>query len=82
MIVVGTHARRGVEKLILGSVAEQLVRDAHVPVVVAHPKDFEGILRSARPDAPRPGQELHPAGVSVRSRIEFRPRNSHISGLV
>lgn len=82
MIVVGTHARRGVEKLLLGSVAERLVRTARVPVLVAHPKDYSDLPRSARPDAARPGQDLHAAGLSTRSHLEFRPRTSHISGLI
>lgn len=35
-IVVGTHGRTGVKHLLLGSVAERIVRRAKVPVVVAH----------------------------------------------
>ncbi len=34
MIVVGTHGRKGVSHLLLGSVAETLVHDAPVPVLV------------------------------------------------
>jgi len=34
LIVVGTHGRRGVQRLILGSVAEQLVRLASVSVLL------------------------------------------------
>lgn len=34
MLIVGTHARTGVERLLLGSVAEHIVRDARVPVLV------------------------------------------------
>lgn len=82
LIVVGTHGRRGMDKLLLGSVAEELVRMAHLPVVVARPKDFGGLRLSERPDAPKPGQDLHSTGVSQRSHLEFRPRNSHISGLL
>lgn len=33
-IVIGTHGRSGLPRLILGSVAEELVRHAHLPVVV------------------------------------------------
>jgi nucleotide-binding universal stress UspA family protein len=33
-IVVGTHGRRGVERFFLGSVAERIVRLAHVSVLV------------------------------------------------
>jgi nucleotide-binding universal stress UspA family protein len=37
MIVMGTHARRGTDRLINGSTAETLVRRAHIPVVVVPP---------------------------------------------
>lgn len=32
-IIMGTHGRRGVRRLLLGSVAEQVIRHAHAPVV-------------------------------------------------
>ena len=35
MIVVGSHGRRGVDRLVLGSVSDRVVREANVPVVVA-----------------------------------------------
>ncbi|WP_265108678.1 universal stress protein [Halosolutus halophilus] len=34
-IVVGSHGRTGVSRILLGSVAEQIVRRAHVPVTIA-----------------------------------------------
>ncbi len=34
LIVVGTHGRRGVRKVLLGSVAERVVRDAKAPVLI------------------------------------------------
>ena len=34
LVVIGTHGRRGVKKLVLGSVAEHVVRMAHCPVLV------------------------------------------------
>jgi nucleotide-binding universal stress UspA family protein len=37
LLVVGTHARRGLSHMLLGSVAERLVRSAPCPVLVAHP---------------------------------------------
>lgn len=37
LVVVGTHARRGLEKLVLGSVAEQIFRQAHCPVLTVGP---------------------------------------------
>jgi nucleotide-binding universal stress UspA family protein len=34
LIVIGTHGRRGVDRLFLGSDAEQIVRTAPVPVLL------------------------------------------------
>jgi nucleotide-binding universal stress UspA family protein len=36
LIVMGTHGRRGVARALIGSVAEQLVRTSHVPVLTVH----------------------------------------------
>ena len=40
LIVVGTHGRRGVKRLVLGSVAERLVREASCPVLVIREKSW------------------------------------------
>jgi nucleotide-binding universal stress UspA family protein len=40
LIVVGTHGRRGMSRLLLGSVAAQVVRDATTSVSVVRPPDF------------------------------------------
>jgi nucleotide-binding universal stress UspA family protein len=40
LVLVGTHGRVGVERLVLGSVAEIVVRKASCPVVVVRPKDY------------------------------------------
>lgn len=82
LIVVGTHGRKGVEKLILGSVAEELMRMARLPIVVAHPKNFEGLERTAKPDEARPGQDMTSRGLTDRLHLQFRSRTSHVSGLV
>lgn len=34
LIVMGSHGRRGIEKLVLGSVAQKVLSDAHLPVMV------------------------------------------------
>lgn len=34
LVVVGSHGRRGLSRALLGSVAENIVRTSHVPVVV------------------------------------------------
>lgn len=58
LIVVGTHARKGVSRLLLGSVAEQIMRNAHCPILVMRPKehrsDAERADESLRPEPPCP----------------------------
>ena len=36
MIVMGTHGRTGLQRLVMGSVAETVVRRAHCPVLTIH----------------------------------------------
>jgi nucleotide-binding universal stress UspA family protein len=81
-IVVGTHGRTGMDRLMHGSVAEKLVRSARMSVVVAHRKDVADLPKSDRPDPPRPGEDLVSTGVSARLHLEFPPRSTRISGLV
>jgi nucleotide-binding universal stress UspA family protein len=40
LIVVGTHGRTGLSRLVLGSVAEEVVRTASCGVLVIRPRDF------------------------------------------
>ncbi len=40
VIVVGTHARRGIDRMILGSVAQEVVKRAPCGVFVLRPRDF------------------------------------------
>lgn len=40
LIVVGTEGRTGITRIALGSVAEQVVRHAGCPVLVARPKEY------------------------------------------
>ena len=39
LIVIGSRSRSGVRHLLLGSVAEKVMRSAHCPVLVVHPDD-------------------------------------------
>lgn len=36
LIVMGTHGRKGLDRLLLGSVTEKVVRTAHCPTLVVH----------------------------------------------
>jgi nucleotide-binding universal stress UspA family protein len=38
LIVLGTHGRRGVKRLVMGSDAEQVIRTARVPVLLVKSK--------------------------------------------
>ena len=40
MIVMGTHGRKGLERIMLGSVAEQVIRRASRPVMVVRSQDL------------------------------------------
>jgi nucleotide-binding universal stress UspA family protein len=37
MIIMGTHGKRGIEKILLGSVADRVLKSAHCPVLVMNP---------------------------------------------
>jgi len=71
LIVIGTHGRTGLKRLLLGSVADQVVRAAHCPVLVARaPRegailaatDFEDpalpAIEAAAAEAARRGSKL------------------------
>ena len=37
LIIIGTHGSKGIEKFLLGSVAERVVKNAHCPTLVMNP---------------------------------------------
>jgi hypothetical protein len=39
LIVMGTHARKGIQRLLLGSLTERVLRTAHVPVLAVPPAE-------------------------------------------
>jgi nucleotide-binding universal stress UspA family protein len=45
LVLVGTHGRRGVKRVLLGSVAEKVVRTAGCPVFVVRPKAHAEALK-------------------------------------
>ena len=52
LVVVGTHARHGIARLLLGSVAEAVVRLAPCPVLVVRPKALPEAGPSIEPPCP------------------------------
>lgn len=50
LIVVGTHARGTLSRMLFGSVAQGLVSAARCPVMVAMPRDFRGMQHTLPPD--------------------------------
>jgi nucleotide-binding universal stress UspA family protein len=53
LVLVGTHGRRAVARLFLGSVAEVVVRLAPCPVLVVRPKAFGAPVPRIEPPCPR-----------------------------
>ncbi len=86
LLIVGTHGRRGLERLLLGSVATRLVMEAHLPVFVARPKEFEGLPRSEVPALPAAGmagsQPPDAPRSDQRAVLALGARTPHVSGLV
>lgn len=41
LIVMGSHGRRGLDKILLGSVAEQVLHKTHIPLYIIPTKDNE-----------------------------------------
>jgi nucleotide-binding universal stress UspA family protein len=56
LIVMGTHGRNGISHLLVGSVAERVVRTASCPVLTVKHPEHEFVL----PDAAVPQQEARP----------------------
>ena len=85
LVVVGTHARKGLEKWMLGSVADSLLQGGRVPLLVARPSNYEGMTRSPQIDPAKPGEDLHAQRHDIVYSTEFfafGKRPSHVSGLV
>ena len=41
MIVMGSHSRRGLDKLLMGNIAEEVLRQTHIPLVIIPTKENE-----------------------------------------
>ena len=80
-IVVGTHGRTGIGKMLLGSVAQELTQIAHCPVFVSKERDWGSMPKTPRLDSmPAESPELHRS--QVRGSVRPVDRSSHVSGLL
>lgn len=43
LIVIGSHGRRGLSKMLFGSVAQKVAQNAHCPVLLLHPLEEKGL---------------------------------------
>jgi nucleotide-binding universal stress UspA family protein len=78
VVLVGTHGRTGVKRLLVGSVAESVVRKASCPVIVVRPKDYRAFvppeIEPACPDCLRVQQETAGARLWCERHSEHHPR--------
>ncbi|MBX3155263.1 MAG: universal stress protein [Deltaproteobacteria bacterium] len=75
LVFVGSHGKSGVERFLLGSTSERVVREAHCPVIVAKPKTYEDVkLMKVIPDD-HPHRPYHPPHryAYVDTRVVMRP---------
>ena len=81
MIVIGTHGRTGLGKLLLGSVAEDILRHAPCPVLTVGPR----VCGRARPPEFRTkGGELAPVELDLRRilcAVNITPVSPQVAGL-
>lgn len=85
VVVVGTHQRRGIDRLVLGSVAEALLRRGRVPLLVARPAAYEGMERTPGLEPALSGAKLHDASRDIADstvRFSWTGSSKHIAGLL
>lgn len=60
LILIGSHGRKGVERVLLGSVSEHVVREAGCPVLVVRERQYEDVRRSKIIEVPKDPEEYVP----------------------
>lgn len=68
LIVMGTHGRRGFDRLMLGSVTERVMRKASCPVLAVHKPAHDFIIPDSRQDAVNLSRILFCTDFSENSR--------------
>jgi nucleotide-binding universal stress UspA family protein len=77
LIVVGTHGRRGVARLLMGSVAQAVVREASASVYVVRPADMVGGHRVPSIEPPLPPGAPHLRPFEHRRTYHYVDKVSH-----
>lgn len=75
LVLVGSHGRTGVERALLGSVSERVVREARCPVMVARPREYGDVDLLAVAPAPHvrhPHARPHRYSY-IDNRVQKRP---------
>jgi len=75
LIIVGSHRRRGLQKLLLGSVAERVLKDAHCAVMIALAKDYSRDEASVTIDPPCP--DCLKVRAETEGKVFWCERHSH-----
>jgi nucleotide-binding universal stress UspA family protein len=73
LVVVGSARRRGLEKLFLGSVAQEVLRTAHCPVLVALTEDYSDVVASPSVQPPMNEEEKR-----LHALFGHQHRESHV----
>jgi nucleotide-binding universal stress UspA family protein len=60
LIIVGSHGLTGIERLVLGSVSERIVREAHCTVEVARKGEYPHVELMEVTEVPREGHKYVP----------------------
>jgi nucleotide-binding universal stress UspA family protein len=82
LLVLGTHGRKGVERLVLGSTASQVFRLAPCSVTIARTKDYHGLTKSPHIGPPGPRHDVasmeHPHTYHYHRANPYSTYNSSI----
>ena len=70
MIFIGTHGHTGLDRLLMGSVAERVVREAGCPVIVVRPKTYPEVELQSVVEVP-----LHKTPSSRRYLFSYTNNN-------
>lgn len=75
LIFVGSHGKTGVERFMLGSISERIVREARCPVMVARPKSYPDVtlMHVVPDDHPHHAYKEPHRYVYVENRVITRP---------